>query len=123
MSTSSPQHAKGRLSNASYDRLKAFATIILPAVGALYFTLAQIWHLSHAEEVVGSIAALNTFVGVVVGLSTKSYNKSKFGGVIQVSSPPNGAKKIFSLDLASDPEDLEHMDEITFRVVGPSVEK
>lgn len=125
MSGSSPLHAKALLSNSSYDALKKSTTVALPALGALYFALAQIWHLPKPEEVVGSIAAVNVFLGVLMGVSTKSYNKSdaRYSGVIEVSSPPDGAKKLFSLNLAAEPEDLEKMDEVTFRVntgTGPN---
>lgn len=117
MSGSSPQHAKALLSNKSYDALKKSTTVILPAAGALYFALAQIWHLPNAEEVVGSIAAVNTFLGVMLGVSTNSYNKkARYSGTIEVSSPPDGSKKVFSLNLDEEPEALERMDEVTFKV-------
>jgi len=130
MSGSSAQHTKALLSNRSYDALKKSTTVILPAIGALYFALAQIWQLPKPEEVVGSIAAVNVFLGVLMGVSTKSYNKSdtkKYAGVIEVSSPPDGSKKVFSLNLNEDPEDIEFMDEVTFRVdtdtIGNSIIK
>ena len=121
MSDSSSQPVKATtplLSNRIYDVLKHSATVILPAVGALYFALAQIWHLPRPDEVVGSIAAANVFLGVLVGVSTKSYNKSdtKYAGVIEVSGPLDGSKKVFSLNLNEDPESIERMNEVTFRV-------
>lgn len=118
MSGSSPQHAKPLLSDSSYDVLKKSTTIVLPATAALYVALAQIWHLPKPEEVAGTIAAVNTFLGIVLGVSSRTYQKSgaKYSGVIEVSSPPDGSKKIFSLNLATEPEDLERMDEVTFKV-------
>lgn len=116
MSGSSPQHAKAMLSNGTYDVLKKSATVILPATGALYFALAQIWHLPKAEEVVGSIAAVNTFLGVLLGVSSKTYKQARYGGVIEVTSPPDGSKKTFLLNLAAEPDDLENMGEVTFRI-------
>ncbi len=65
MSTISTKSTEQR-SNRLYDRLKITAQVFLPAAGALYFALAQIWEWPHAEKVNGSIAALNLFVGVIV---------------------------------------------------------
>lgn len=117
MSESSPQHAKALLSNTSYDALKKSATIILPAAAALYLALAQLWSLPKPEEVAGTIAAVNTFLGVVLGVSSRTYNKTgKYAGVIEVSSPPDGSKKTFLLNLNEDPDKIEYMNEVTFKV-------
>lgn len=53
-------------SAAVYDKLKITAQLLLPAIGALYFTLAQIWGFPAAEQVNGTIAVINTFVGTAV---------------------------------------------------------
>ena len=63
------------MSNQLYDKLKWIAQILLPAIGTLYFALADIWGLPHAQEVVGTITAIDAFLGVILGLSTISYNK------------------------------------------------
>lgn len=64
------------LSNRIYDILKYIALIALPATGALYFTLSQIWGLPYGEEVVGTIAAVDTFLGTLLQISTAIYNKN-----------------------------------------------
>ena len=58
-----------------YDRLKWLAQIGLPALGTLYFTLAQIWGLPAAEEVSGTILAVDTFLGVLLGVSQSQFSK------------------------------------------------
>lgn len=63
------------LSNKVYDALKWIALIFLPAAGTLYFTLSQIWGLPLGEEIVGTITAVDTFLGVLLGISTAQYNK------------------------------------------------
>lgn len=63
------------LSNKTYDILKWIALYLLPAMGTLYFALAGIWHFPYGEEVVGTITALDTFLGVLLGISTAQYNK------------------------------------------------
>jgi imidazoleglycerol phosphate synthase glutamine amidotransferase subunit HisH len=104
------------LGDNAYNALKKSTTVILPAVGALYFALAQLWHLPKPEEVIGTVAAVNTFLGVVLHASTSSYNKSdtKYAGVIQVEETPE--KKVFSINLNGEPEDLEKRNEVTFKV-------
>lgn len=63
------------LSNKTYDVLKWIAQILLPAVGTLYFALAQIWGFPFAEQIVGSISAIDCFLGALLGISTALYNK------------------------------------------------
>lgn len=66
-----------KLSNKAYDILKWIALYFLPALGTLYFALASIWGFPFGEEVVGTITALDTFLGVILGISTAQYNKTK----------------------------------------------
>ena len=63
------------LSNKAYDTLKWIAMYLLPALGTLYFALAGIWSFPYGEEVVGTITAVDTFLGVLLGISTAQYNK------------------------------------------------
>ena len=63
------------MSNKMYDVLKWLAMVALPAIATLYFALAGIWGLPYAEEVVGTITAVNTFLGVLLGISTAQYKK------------------------------------------------
>lgn len=66
-----------KLSNKAYDVLKFIAQIVLPAVGALYFALARIWGFPYAEEIVGTISAIDAFLGALLGISTAKYNKDQ----------------------------------------------
>ena len=63
-----------QMSNKVYDILKWIALIFLPAVGTLYFALASIWGLPFAEQIVGTITAFDTFLGVILGISSMRYN-------------------------------------------------
>lgn len=63
------------MSNKLYDALKWIAMYFLPALGTLYFALAGIWNFPYGEQVVGSITAIDTFLGVILGISTAQYNK------------------------------------------------
>ena len=64
-----------KLNNRIYDVLKWIALIVIPAVGALYFGLAQIWGFPYGEEIVGTLSLIDTFIGALIGISTSSYNK------------------------------------------------
>ena len=63
------------MSNKVYDILKWIALFLLPAIGTLYFALAGIWGFPYGEQVVGTITAIDTFLGVALGISTARYNK------------------------------------------------
>lgn len=63
------------MSNKVYDILKWIAQILLPAFGTLYFALAKIWSLPCPTEVVGTITAIDAFLGALLGISSVSYNK------------------------------------------------
>ena len=65
-----------KMSNKVYDVLKFVAQILLPALGTLYFALAQIWNFPYAEEVVGTITAIDAFLGALLGISTMQYKKT-----------------------------------------------
>lgn len=62
------------MSNKVYDILKWIAQILLPAIGTLYFAIASIWGLPYAEQIVGTITAIDAFLGALLGISTKMYN-------------------------------------------------
>lgn len=64
-----------KMSNKVYDVMKWIAIIFLPATGALYFTLSGIWGFPYGEEIVGTISAIGTFLGIILGISTVKYNK------------------------------------------------
>ena len=65
-----------KMTNKMYDILKWIAQYFLPAVGPLYFALAGIWGLPCGEQVVGTITAVDTFLGVLLGISSAQYNKA-----------------------------------------------
>ncbi len=65
-----------KMTNKVYDILKWIAQYFLPAVGTLYFALAGIWGLPYGEQIVGTITAVDTFLGVLLGISSAQYNKA-----------------------------------------------
>lgn len=65
-----------KMTNKVYDILKRIAQYFLPAIGTLYFALAGIWGLPYGEQIVGTITAVDTFLGVLLGISSAQYNKA-----------------------------------------------
>lgn len=107
----------------TYDYLKWIAQVLLPAVGALYFGLAGIWNLPSAEQVVGTIVVVDTFLGVILQISTAQYNNSeaKFDGSLNIEDV--AGKRLFSLDLKDDPDyRMAGKDQILFKVNRPGDE-
>lgn len=69
-----------KLNNKTYDILKWIAQILLPAAGTLYFALSKVWSLPYGTEVVGTITAVDAFLGAILGISTAKYNKLEDSG-------------------------------------------
>lgn len=61
------------MSNKTYDILKYIAQVVLPALGTLYFALAGIWGFPYGEQIVGTITAVDTFLGVLLRISSNNY--------------------------------------------------
>ena len=64
-----------KMSNKTYDILKYLAQVVIPAISALYFGLATTWGLPYGEEIVGTLAVVDTFLGALLGISTAQYKK------------------------------------------------
>ena len=64
-----------KMNNKTYDILKWAAQLLLPALGTLYFALAGLWGFPYGEEIVGTITALDAFLGAILGLSNAAYKK------------------------------------------------
>ena len=67
------------MSNKVYDVLKYIAQIVLPALGTLYFALASIWGFPYGEQIVGTITAVDAFLGALLRISSVKYHKEKIG--------------------------------------------
>jgi hypothetical protein len=65
------------LSNKVYDILKFVAQIFLPALGTMYFALAEIWGFPYGDQIVGTIVAVDAFLGALLGISAVQYNKEQ----------------------------------------------
>lgn len=68
------------MNNKAYDILKWIALVGLPALTALWLTLANIWGFPYAEAIGATMAAVTTFLGAVLGISSIQYQKKIGGG-------------------------------------------
>ena len=58
------------------NRVYEWITIlVLPGLGTLYFALATIWGLPYGEQITGTISAVVTFLGAILGISSAQYKK------------------------------------------------
>jgi len=100
----------------TYDTLKFLAQIVFPALGSAYFALAGIWGLPAAEQVVGTIVVIDTFLGAILQISSNSFSANTAKGVIKLE-PKAGGGKLYSLEFDGDPEKaLEGADRAIFEV-------
>ena len=108
-----------RLTNAAYDVLKPIALVWLPAAAGLYTALAAIWHLGDVSEVVGSLSAVDTFLGVVLHLSSNSTpanpSTPPSNGQLVINKTTSGDKTVY-LVLESELDDIEKQKSITLAV-------
>lgn len=108
-----------KLSDNVYNKLKFVSLVLLPAVSTLYFTMSNVWGFGNTEKVIGTIAALDAFIGIFLGISTKLYNASdsKYDGIITIEDRETGAK-MYSLELHSHPSELDNKSSVIFKVGG-----
>jgi hypothetical protein len=101
--------------------LKFIALVVLPAVATAYFAVAGIWHLSHTEQIIGTISAVDTFLGAMLHVSTKSYSPATNGALkVDLSDP---AKETYTLDVTTPIEDIKKLSHLVLAVEpGSSLE-
>ena len=103
-------------SNNLYDRLKFVTQVLIPGVGSLYFALSQIWGIPGAAKVVGTLTVIDTFMGVLLHLNSQVYlaSDAQYDGSVDITE--TDAKKSYSLNLNSDPSELDGKKRLVFKV-------
>lgn len=64
-----------KITNKTYDILKYICQYGLPALGTLVFAITSIWGIPYGEQIVGTITAIDAFLGALLGISTYNYKK------------------------------------------------
>lgn len=103
-----------KITNKAYDVLKWIVVIIIPAIITLYSSLASIWGFPYAEQITATLAAIDVFLGVVMKISTSSYNKT-YDGVLHVDTITDDEtdKYLFEVD---DLDNITNRDKITLKI-------
>lgn len=104
------------MTNKTYDILKWVAQIVLPALGTLYFALAGLWGFPYGEQIVGTIMAVDAFLGTVLKISSNGYSGD--GELIVDTSDP--LKDVYSISIPDYPEVLASKDKILLSVRRPA---
>ena len=63
------------MSDETYNIMKWIVQYILPGLGVLYAIIAGATGLPYAEVVLAVVMAVDWFLGIILGISTKQYNK------------------------------------------------
>lgn len=64
-----------KMNNKVYDVLKFIAQYVLPALATCVATIFKIWNIPYGVEISATIMAVDTLLGVILGISTYNYNK------------------------------------------------
>ena len=103
------------LKNQHYDTIKWIALILLPALGTAYFSIAQIWGLPYAEEVVGTIVIIEVLAGALLQVSSKQYEEAEIGTLYTDTADLEGLPEVSS-EFTTDPTELADGDIVKLRV-------
>lgn len=104
------------LNKKVYDTLKWIAMYLLPALGTLYFALASVWGLPYGEQIVGTISAVDAFLGVVLGISKACYGGD--GNITITKTDYETGEREAEINLNVDERDLKVGDTVTLRIRG-----
>ena len=66
-----------KMSNKIYDILKWVGRYLLPALGALYFSIAKIWGIPLGPEICATCTALTVALNTLLGISSENYYKGE----------------------------------------------
>ena len=105
------------MKNTTFDGLKFVALVLLPGLGAAYFGLAAIWGLPNAEEVVGTVTVVDTFLGLIIKWQGDRYKKSGMnedGDLVIDGSDPEVDR--YSLNINTPIERIAEMDTLVLKV-------
>lgn len=104
------------MSDKVYGFLKWVTQIVLPALATFYLTIGALWGLLEPEKVAATIVAVDTFLGVILMVASKSYQNSpaRFDGSMRVFQVP---QKQVLIDFGTKPDEvIEGKDEVLLQV-------
>jgi hypothetical protein len=103
------------LSDVTYERVKWIIAIVIPAAGTLYFALATIWGFPAGQQVLGSLIAVQAFLGALFAISTQQYRNSdvRFDGSVTISETDD--KHIVAVE-GIHPSEMAKKNEVVLKV-------
>ena len=63
------------MKNKTYDTLKFVCLRVLPALATLIIVIGGIWNIPYTEAIAGTITAIATCIGTILGISSKNYGE------------------------------------------------
>lgn len=105
-----------KISNKMYDMLSNTVKLVLPALGTLYFTIASVWGFPYGDQVVGSLAAIATFLGVVLTVAKRGWSDVMDGSIVVNQTDPD--KDVYSIELNGPIEELTANKSVALKVVS-----
>lgn len=103
-----------------YNFVKWLVLIVVPAFSTLYFTLGNQFGWTNVEAVIGTCAAVATFLGGILGISNHQFNKVKYWGDVVISEGPDGTI-IDHMAFNDVPTgDISKRDEVVLKVINTS---
>lgn len=66
-----------KISDKTYEILKWLCLIALPAIAWFYGAMADTWSLPYGDQIVTTVNAIGTLIGILIGVSTYNYRKEE----------------------------------------------
>lgn len=109
------------LSNALYDKLKFIVQVLLPGAATLYVTLGQYWNFpGDTEAVLGSIAAIATFLGLFLSASARQYDGA---GDLVVTTDETDGQVYLAADLNKHPNAFKNKKNVVLNIRRRSLDE
>lgn len=116
-------------SQDTYDKLKPVAMYYLPALAVFYLTVAPLWGLPKQEEVAATIMALDTFLGVLLGISSNRHQaieaavEDDYKGILDITGvDPDTNIADVQLKFTDVPNNFADRDSIRVKINPPDFE-
>jgi len=106
---------KSYLNSRSYMWTTIMVHVILPAYASIYFVISWFWDPRGVVNILGTISLFTLFLGLLLEASSKRYHDA-LAHEGQLVIRQDDGKKVFLLELNIDPDDLEHMRSVTFKI-------
>jgi hypothetical protein len=113
------------LSNSTYDKLKFVALVVLPALAAFVVAFNSLWDIPNQDAIVGTIAAVDTFLGALLGVSSNQYQEElqdpkHNDGYLEVTGyNPDTGHPDLAMTIVRDPNELVSKDVAKFKIGSP----